>query len=241
MLYNTIEFSAPKNYLDLKEDLPTPVKTNLPSWYKKLSNQDDDMTVKKCMPFLETLTSGYLLKLPLDIKIKHNAKNNEGQRETVFSVGPNQHLTETANLNYQADHHSVSQIANSPFVKKNLNFSIYKIKNPWKIKTPIGYSCLFVPPLNNRDDRFEIFSGIVETDRHPVEINFPFCINGDKYPVLDTTLEKGTPYVQIIPFKREAWKMKISENKNLVKKVFSFELVFQKFYKNKIWKKTTWL
>ena len=36
MLYNTIEFSAPKNYLDLKEDLPTPVKTNLPSWYKKV-------------------------------------------------------------------------------------------------------------------------------------------------------------------------------------------------------------
>jgi len=102
------------------------------------------------------------------------------------------------------------------------------------------YSCLFIPPLNNRDDRFEIFSGIVETDRHPVEINFPFCINGDKYPVLNTIIKKGTPYVQIIPFKREDWKMKISENKDHVKNQFSFLLWFKKLYREKSWRKTSW-
>ena len=78
--------------------------------------------------------------------------------------------------------------------------------NPWKIKTPKGYSCLFVPPLNNSDDRFSIIPGIVDTDTFPSEINFPIIINGDKYPVLETTIKKGTPYVQIIPFKRDSGK-----------------------------------
>ena len=31
-------------------------------------------------------------------------------------------------------------------------------------------------------------------------------VNGDKYPSLDTTLKKGTPYVQIIPFKEKIGK-----------------------------------
>jgi hypothetical protein len=58
------------------------------------------------------------------------------------------------------------------------------------------------------DDRFSIMPGIVDTDTFPNEINFPIVINGDKYPVLETIIEKGTPYVQIIPFKRDSWKMK---------------------------------
>ena len=40
-------------------------------------------------------------------------------------------------------------------------------------------------------------------------VSFPFIINGDKYDVLDTIIKKGTPYVQIIPFKRDSWEMKI--------------------------------
>ena len=41
------------------------------------------------------------------------------------------------------------------------------------------------------------------------EINFPIVINGDKYPTLKTTLKIGTPYVQIIPFKRDNWKCQL--------------------------------
>lgn len=81
------------------------------------------------------------------------------------------------------------------------------------IKTPPGYSCLFVSPLNNKDDRFEIISGIVDTDTYENFINFPIVINGDKYPNLETTIERGTPYVQIIPFKRDDWKMEIGSKR----------------------------
>ena len=62
MFEKTIEFIAHENYVDLKEDQPIPIKLNIPEWFKKLSHTVGNETVKGCMPFLDSLTSGYLLK-----------------------------------------------------------------------------------------------------------------------------------------------------------------------------------
>ena len=62
-------------------------------------------------------------------------------------------------------------------VEKNKNLPFHKILNPWIITTPPGYSTLFVPPLNNSDDRFSIIAGIVDTDTFKNEINFPIVIH----------------------------------------------------------------
>lgn len=96
--------------------------------------------------------------------------------------------------------------------------------------------------MNNSDDRFSIIPGIVDTDTFKQEINFPIVFNGDKYPVLDTIIKKGTPYVQIIPFKRESWSMKIkSVSTNVLKKYKMFyELNIIHKYKNKFWSKKKW-
>ncbi len=97
--------------------------------------------------------------------------------------------------------------------------------------------------MNNSDDRFSILPGIVDTDAFENEINFPFILNGDKYPILETTIKMGTPYVQVIPFKRDEWKMKIDfiKNKTSIKnKVSIFEKIIDN-YKNKIWKKKKWI
>jgi hypothetical protein len=51
------------------------------------------------------------------------------------------------NLNSGIDTHSINQLGESPLIEKNKNLPFYKILNPWKIKTPKGYSCLFLPPL----------------------------------------------------------------------------------------------
>jgi len=73
-------------------------------------------------------------------------------------------------------------------------------------------------------------------------VNFPFIINGDKYETLETTLKKGTPYVQVIPFKRESWKMVIKGKKSqdLVKEKFGFSLKFLHKYKTLYWNKKSW-
>ena len=67
MFEKTIEFIAPEEYTKNNQDLlPTPIKLNIPEWYKKLKHGVNEKTVKGCMPFLDTLVTGYLLKLPTD-------------------------------------------------------------------------------------------------------------------------------------------------------------------------------
>lgn len=237
MFDKNIKFSAPEKYINLKENHPKPIKLNIPEWFKNLKHDSINPTIKGCMPFLETITTGYVFELPIDITIKQNLMNQENIRDNVWF----QRLTDfdyipNLNINRDGSPHITGQLEGSPLVKKNLNFNVFKILNPWKITTPPGYSCLFVPPLNNVDDRFSIIPGIVQTDRHPLEVNFPFVINGDKYPILDTILKKGTPYVQVIPFKRESWKMKIEKQKNQKGK-FTWGFNNINIYKNKIWSK----
>jgi hypothetical protein len=250
MFNKEIEFSAHEDYFSLREDYPIPTKLNIPDWYKKLEHTVLNKTIKGCMPFLDTLTSGYLLKIPQDFHIRHNVnnKNENGEEfkdsfQTFGLHDMSQILTaKNINLNSGFDTHSLKQVEGSPFIDKNKKLPFYKILNPWKIKTPKGYSCLFVPPLNNSDDRFSIIPGIVDTDTFPNEINFPIIINGDKYPVLETTIKKGTPYVQIIPFKRDDWKMKILSRKQseVQKSRLFYGLNLLNIYKDKYWSKKSW-
>jgi len=243
MFNNIIKFQAPQNYLGLKSQLPEPIKTNVPEWYKKLTHTLLKRTVKGCMPFLDTLTTGYLLKLPLDIYIEHNVYN-DGSRESGTKTGlmDSGGFINDLNINKFLELHPTRQLEGSPYIQKNKTLPVNKILNPWTIKTPPGYSCLFVPPLNNTDDRFSIIPGIVDTDMFPAEINFPYIINGDKYPVIKTTIEMGTPYVQIIPFKRESWKMKISELKESSSLQNKFSVCLKLFnnYKSRWWCKKSW-
>jgi hypothetical protein len=246
MFYKEIEFSAHEDYFALKEDYPVPIKLNIPEWYKKLEHTIENKTVKGCMPFLDSLTSGYLLKMPQDFNIKHNIVNKEGDKDfnSIFGLQEMAQLlyAKSINLNSKIDIHSIKQLENSPLIEKNKNLPFYKIVNPWKIKTPKGYSCLFVPPLNNSDDRFSIIPGIVDTDTFPNEINFPIIINGDKYPILETTIKKGTPYVQIIPFKRDSWKMtfKSRKQKDILNNKIFYGLKILNIYKENYWSKKSW-
>ena len=250
MFDKEIEFSAHEDYFALKEDYPIPAKLNVPEWYKNLEHTIENRTVKGCMPFLDSLTSGYIFKMPQDFYFRHNVDNENDKGEkfkdsfqtfALHSLSPVLNA-KSINLNSGFDTHSLKQVEGSPLIEKNKNLPIYKILNPWKIKTPKGYSCLFVPPLNNNDDRFSIIPAIVDTDSHPIEINFPIIINGDKYPVLETTIKKGTPYVQIIPFKRDSWKMKLKkkEQKEIQKSKIFYGLTVINTYKNKHWKKKLW-
>lgn len=235
-----IKFTAPKDYLKLKENYPKPIKFNIPDWYKKLEHKPTYQTVKGCMPFMESMTSGYVLELPQDLYIKHNVIEN-GKRITKLtpSLQHHGHLNLNSLSNQKFQTHPNEQVGKSPLNEKNLSFDIYKILNPWRIQTPKGYSCLFVPPLNNNDDRFSIIPAIVQTDTYEMEINFPFVINGDKYSVLDTIFKKGTPYVQIIPFKRDDWNMMIGTRNEEENKLINlkYELNVVHKYRKRYWKK----
>jgi len=242
---NIIKFIAPKDYLDAKDDYPKPIKTNLPDWFKKLNHSVENKTIKGCIPFLETLTTGYLLKLPVDIKIEHYEEG--GFFQTSVDEIP-KGVFDKMGLNIGSiGFHPAAQVQGSPFENKNgKGRAFQKIANPWIIKTPPGYSCLFIPPLNNKtQDFFEIIPGIVHTDTFELEINFPILLNAEKYKNINAVFKKGLPYVQIIPFKREDWKMKIEtkDPKKANKKFLHWTFTFIHRYRQKIFNKnkTKWI
>ena len=109
---NIIKFVAPKDYLDAKDNYPKPIKTNLPEWFKKLNHSFQNKTVKGCIPFLETLTTGYLLRLPVDIKIEHLEKKGD-YTTSVDEIKDLKHKYEGLNIG-TIGYHPVDQVMGCP-------------------------------------------------------------------------------------------------------------------------------
>lgn len=170
---------------------PTAAKAVLPDWFRKLppvdvahqTATDNGLTIKRCMPFLDAMTIGWILPLAATVRleIKDSGRTVEAGWEFDKVMLSN--------------HHSY-QIAGNPDEPR----PPCKFHNYWTIATPPGWSCLFVPPLNRQQPHFRVLSGVVDTDSYTSLIHFPFIPTA---PDGVYTLERGTPLVQVIPFKRE--------------------------------------
>lgn len=213
---------------------PKPSSHFLPEWYKKMESFfpedkpltiDSITTIKKCIPVFDSLTAGYTIVLWSDVSIVIEDGEPRYKSPFVEAVAENSHPMK------QAYRHPM---ANS--------FKFPKFLNPWAIQTPSGYSCLFLPPLNNSNEWFEILPGIVDTDTYNAPVNFPFVLKDPKKEVI---IPAGTPIAQVIPFKRDEWEMEVlDENSILFKKSQSifFELRSKIFnsYKTKYWHKKSY-
>ena len=71
MFVDEIGFIVSKKYIDSTEILPEPSVLSIPLWYKELKHSPELKTVKGCMPFLDTLTTGYIIKMPVDYHLTH--------------------------------------------------------------------------------------------------------------------------------------------------------------------------
>ena len=192
MLDKKISFIASnKQMLDVWPH-PKPASRYIPEEYKKLerfrNKYYQDVTIKACVPFLDSLTMGYII--PFDQDYLVDPVENE------FVLTPANRSPD------DADYHSKGQLP--PEWQKKSGENAGKFMNKWLIKTPPGYSCLFIKPMNRIESRFEIISGVVDTDSYVSLINFPFILNKRDEQFL---IKKGEPMVQVIPFKRESYKM----------------------------------
>jgi len=204
---------------------PKPANQFIPEEYKKLEryskNNLAQPTIKTCMPFLDSLTAGYIIPFDQDYLID--------PVETDFSVTP-------ANAEqHDFGFHSKSQLPKEWHSTTGENAG--KFMNKWLVRTPPGYSCLFTQPLNRHgENRFLLIDGIVDTDTYINVINFPFILKKRDKQFL---IKKGDPMVQVIPFKRESWKMwsgfmfekKHAETLNLLRSKFTNR------YKTMFWHK----
>ena len=187
----TIEFICHAKGMETIYPNPKPAKVFIPEPYKKLERfYQNDMksgTLKTCVPFMDAMFSGYVIPFDQDYLINPTEKD--------FSIVP-------SDPNHTPEYHDKKQVP--PEWHNKIGEQAGKFFNQWLILTPPGYSCLFVHPMNRMEDRWEMLSGVVDTDVYKSLIHFPFILNKRDKQFL---IKKGEPMVQVIPFKRESWKM----------------------------------
>jgi hypothetical protein len=150
--------------------------------------------VKRCVPFLDALSAGFIIPLWADLYVVAS----EGQLNLSFPHNlPMQKSIHAHGYPQMPDHPK----ADAPYGREFLKFV-----NPWVIETDPGYSCLFTAPLNHLEGRFKVLDGVVDTDTYYNNVNFPFMWTGGDGEFF---IPKGTPLMQVIPFRREAFSLSI--------------------------------
>lgn len=198
---------------------PQPASKFVPEWFRKLPGViKGTETIKKCVPFLDTLTSGYMIVLASDVYYDSNGFQQVSRMPQVLT-----HLKE--------------QIETLE-LPKEYDETPYKWINFFVTKTPKGYSTMFTHPLNRVDLPFYSLTGIVDTDNFTVPVNFPFFMRKDFQGVIPA----GTPIIQAIPIKRENWESEV-EDKKPYKQPWYVNMMHNPpfgFYKRNFWQRKSY-
>ena len=178
---------------------PIPAVLGLPNWFKTMPQkafsevlQSEQMTVKKCAPFIDAMTCGFLLPLIADLHFENG----------TFSW--DRDVPAGGLMNYSRSpisFHDNSQVIGTPFFEED--HFVIKFSNFWTFEMPAGYSLLITHPFNRHDLPFVTLTGLVDADAYRDNfINFPAHWHDFEFTGV---LPKGTPVAQCIPFKRDAW------------------------------------
>jgi hypothetical protein len=161
------------------------------------------------MPIFDALVSGYIITSYVDIYVSQKQVVYKSESGEEFTVPNEKTIPYYEWPSFEPiQFHPIHQAPNHP----QFNGADYpKWISPWSIKTPPGYSCLFLQPVH-RPSIFSIFPGVVDTDSYYVPVNFPFVLNDVTFTGF---IPAGTPIAQVIPFKRDSWEMSLGSEKEL--------------------------
>jgi len=175
-------------------------------WLKDTIKTSFSPTVKKCVPFRESMTAGYIIPFPYDIAVKCIVDENSGEAVVGVHIG----VTSIGDMTPIA-FHDKGQISEHPYwQEKWAPNKAYKFSNPWIVKTPPGVSCMFMHPQHQGISKWEVLSGVVDTDEYNLNVLLPSLLKvvpGDEF-----IIKAGTPMVQVVPFIREKWTHSVSHN-----------------------------
>lgn len=169
-----------------------PMKSFIPKWYKNAKKFEtekisDKVTIKGCIPFLDSMITGYAISLSVDVLVSY-------ENDSVL-------ITWRDGSKNMVDTRSPSTMQNIP-IPAGYDEQVFT----WSVTTvfdvPQGYSALITHPLNRFDLPFITTSGIVDSGIL-FDGSLPFFIKKG----FEGIIEKGTPIAQVIPFKRESWRL----------------------------------
>lgn len=195
---NKIKFIAlSKKHYDIVGK-PTPAESMIPSWWKDMSpythgnkliveSGQNNSSPKRCIPVRDAIVSGYTINLWTDVQVRSLS-------DSIYKPG----LFWKSGIPVFEENTDASKMIQTP---SGYCPTTFKFVNYWIITTPKGYSISAQSPAGY-DNPLKVVPGIVDTDKYPSRLPFPMWIK-EGY---EGTLEKGTPLVQVLPFKRESWK-----------------------------------
>ena len=179
---------------------PKPSNDCFPSWIKDLRKEklvDNKLNVSDCLPAIEAMLQGIIIEFPLTMTFEY--------------LGNHPKLGKMIACDHKGypiiGGHEFSQYKGAEFQ----DLHVVKVGLPWVIEVPKGYSCLFTAPFN-RSGNAEAFciSGVVRCDRYYNMVSVPFAIPLKKKGDV-VSVERGRPFVQIIPVKRENVELTFSQ------------------------------
>lgn len=247
---NTAEFKSYRYWLNEKSpSVPKPAHEVIPQWYKdadrfaKMPNGEyfkagknlcpfpkegttDDYgkipTWKACPAILDGFITGYVLRTPCDLTF---FKNEHGYIDVKISDSRYADFCSTRPIMAQFEHPK-------GYYKEHFAW------NPdWGIELPEGYSALYMTPMNRFDLPFLNTTGVVDNDKVFISGTFPFFV----VEGWEGVIPAGTPYMQVLPFKRENWDHNLTFQKQneIYDKMLNNMMFYRKpdggIYKNKVW------
>jgi len=196
-----IKFISNRSWLSKESpSSPEPISRSLPEWYKeadrfyKAPNGTTYVgpdggkipTWKACPAIYDIFITGYTYRTPCDIEFFLDQNNQISAK-----------VLDPKYADFIQFRDPMPQFEHPRgYYKKH--FAWYP---DWAVATPNGYSVLYSQPFGRFDLPFLTTSGIVDNDKVNLPGTFPFFIEDGWTGVIPA----GTPYAQMIPFKREDW------------------------------------
>lgn len=185
--------------------VPGPTIKTIPEWYRKadrfavnphtkepwVNPQDGGKvpTWKACPAVFDIMGTGYVYKTPCDIEVYEE----NGQIQIK--------VTDPNNRDFVGDRPPMAQFVH-PQGYHEKHFAWWA---DWAVILPEGYSALYTQPFNRFELPFLTTSGIIDNDKVHLPGTMPFFIAKGFTGVIPA----GTPYAQILPFKRENWESEV--------------------------------
>jgi hypothetical protein len=238
-LRNKIEFYPVNEDAARFVDPPSRASLSIPSWFTSVPRYgyggqeprivaetgETNTTVRHCLPLIDAFSMGYMFQLRCDVQFTRGRYGIEATSPQRIEGLPD------AFVYRSMDHDSA---ISTPW--KNLDGYDplqFGWMPSWSVRTPKGWSCLFIHPVNRADLPFYTIGGVIDTDGWGEAGQHPFLLKNN----FEGVIPMGTPIVQIIPFKRESWSATIL--KDLVDEgTLNIMRRYRKiggYYKNNIW------
>jgi hypothetical protein len=200
-LKQLIKFIKNRPWLTAESDsVPKPTIQTIPNWYRKADRfavkpdgeywQDPMVggkipTWKACPAIFDIMGTGYVYRTPCDIEFYEEngtikVKVLDDKNKDFIQVRP-----------------PMPQFV-PPTGYHEFHFAWW---SDWAVKVPEGYSVLYTQPFNRFELPFLTTSGIIDNDKVNLPGTMPFFIAKGFTGVVPA----GTPYAQMLPFKREDW------------------------------------